>query len=232
MYHGWLRQSIGTITYLDYVKTHSGNTYSYGWLGAPVHPTFTPLKQPIDLTIDQLIVNKMKTTKTIKNSLMMMLLLAGALAATSCKKSDAGGGGDAAPGTIKAKINGASFTSLSMTSAASRVSVAGTTMVTIQGSESSGKAIMFVINGVSGTGTYQIGGGANISISASYTEVNISNPTATKVWQAPFDSSVAGEISIAEFTDKVVKGTFNFSARSSQDQSMREVTEGSFNMTF
>jgi len=169
----------------------------------------------------------------MKNSYFVLLMLACAVAATSCKKNDDGGpDGGAASGTIKAKIGSASFTSLKMTTMANRVNVGGTSMITVQGNETSGKAIVLVMNGVDGTGTYQIGGGANIAISASYTEVNISNPTATQVWQAPFDSSVAGEIKISELTDKVIKGTFQFSAKNNKDNSMREITGGAFNVNF
>ncbi|GGC31108.1 hypothetical protein GCM10011386_23860 [Parapedobacter defluvii] len=168
----------------------------------------------------------------LKTNFVLLLMLACAMATTSCKKNEDGGpGGDAAPGTIKAKINGAAFASLKMTSVANRINVGGTSMITVQGNESSGKAIVLVMNGVDSPGTYQIGGSASISISASYTEVNISNPTNTQVWQAPFDSSVSGEIKIAELTDKVIKGTFQFTAKNSKDQSMREVTDGAFNMS-
>lgn len=168
----------------------------------------------------------------LKNSYVLLLMLACAVTATSCKKNEDGGpGGDAAPGTIKAKVDGASFTSLKMTSAANRINVGGTSMITVQGNESSGKAIVLVMNGVDGPGTYSIGGEANISISGSYTEVNISNPTATKVWQAPFDSSVAGEVKIAELTDTVIKGTFTFTAKNTTDNSVREITDGAFNMS-
>lgn len=171
--------------------------------------------------------------RAMRSNYFVMLVLACTFAMTSCKKNDAGGtGGDAAPGTIKAKIDGASFTSLKMTTMANRVNVGGSSMVTMQGSETSGKAIVLVMNGVDGPGTYQIGGGANISISASYTEVNISNPTDTKTWQAPFDSSIAGEVKIAELTDKNIKGTFAFTAKNTQENSMRDVTAGAFNMNF
>ena len=176
----------------------------------------------------------MKTTRTMrlmKNSYAVLLMLTCALAVTSCKKNNDGGpGGDAAPGTIKAKIDGASFTSLKMTTIGNRVNVGATSMITVQGNEASGKAIVLVMNGVDGPGTYQIGGGANISISGSYTEVNISNPTATQVWQAPFDATVAGEVKIAELTDKTIKGTFTFSAKNTKDNSMREITEAAFNV--
>ncbi len=176
----------------------------------------------------------MKTTKTRSSArtgyaLLMMICV---LAMPSCKKNEDGGpGGDAAPGTIKAMIDGSSFSSLKMTSVANRINAGGTSIITVQGNESSGKAIVLVMNGVDGTGTYSIGGDANISISASYTEVNISNPTATKIWQAPFDSSVAGEVKIAELTNTTIKGTFTFTAKNTMDQSVREVTEGAFNMS-
>ncbi|HWK58907.1 MAG TPA: DUF6252 family protein [Parapedobacter sp.] len=168
----------------------------------------------------------------LKSRGVLFLMLACAIAATSCKKNEDGGpGGNAPAGTIKAKIDGTSFASLKMTSMANRINMGGTSMITVQGSESSGKAIVLVMNGVDSPGTYEIGGGANISISASYTEVNINNPTATKIWQAPFDSSVAGEVKIAELTDTSIKGTFTFSARNSTDKSMKEVTSGAFNMS-
>jgi len=177
----------------------------------------------------------MKTTRTLngwKSRGVLLVMLACTIAVTSCKKSEDGGpGGDAAPGTIKAKIDGASFASLKMTSIANRVNVGGKSIITVQGNESSGKAIVLVMNGVDGPGTYAIGGGANISISASYTEVNIANPTATKIWQAPFDSSVAGEVKIAELTDAAIKGTFTFTAKNTTENSLREITAGAFNMS-
>ena len=169
----------------------------------------------------------------LKSRGVLCLMLACAIAATSCKKNEDGGpGGNAAPGTIAAQIGGTSFKSLKMTTMANRVNAGGSSAITVQGSETSGKAIVLVMNGLNESGTYQIGGGANISISASYTEVNIANPTATKVWQAPFDSSVAGEVKISELSDKAIKGTFSFTAKSNSDNSTKEITNGSFNLSF
>ncbi len=169
----------------------------------------------------------------LKSSGILFLMLACVITATSCKKNEDGGpSGDASPGTIEAKIGGSQFKSLKMTTVANRVNVGSSSVITVQGNETSGKAIVMVINGADGPGTYQIGGGANISISASYTEVNISNPTATKIWQAPFDSSVAGELKISELSDKVIKGTFSFTAKNNSDKSIKEITNGSFNLSF
>ena len=124
-------------------------------------------------------------------------------------------------------MNGNQFNSLSMTTSGT---MAGSTL-SFLGSSTDGKAIQFVVNGIDGTGTYQIGGGANISVAASYTEVNINNPANTQIWQAPFDDSVAGEISFSEVSANKVKGTFSFQCKNvNGDGSVKNVTEGSFNV--
>ncbi len=164
-----------------------------------------------------------------KSYLFVLTLVLTGLFTFSCKSDDdGGGGGGAAEGTITAKVNGAGFTSSSMTTSGTMV---GTTL-SFLGTNSEGKSIQFVVNGLDGTGTYQIGGGANISIAASYSEVNLSNPGNSQVWQAPFDDSVAGEISFSEISNSKVKGTFTFECKNvNGDGSIKNVTEGSFNVT-
>ncbi|GGD86560.1 DUF6252 family protein [Planktosalinus lacus] len=173
--------------------------------------------------------------KKMKNTMYTLLIaIAVIFTATSCSKDDDGGsGGNAAAGTIKAKVAGSNFSSNPQLSAATQINAGGSTTITVQGNDNSGKGIVLVMNGVDGTGSYNIGGGANISISASYIEVDASNPTAAQTWQAPFDSSVAGEINISEFTASKVVGTFEFTGKNvNGDNSTKEITEGSFNMDF
>lgn len=168
--------------------------------------------------------------KTIKRIGVLFMAIAISSFALSCSSSDDGGdGGNAAQGTIKAKINGSSFTSNKDFTTATKISAVGT--LTIQGSDNSGKEINLTLNGVDGAGTYEIGSGVGgIAIIASYTEANASNPMNSQSWQAPFDSNVAGEIKISELTDSKVVGTFYFTAKNSNDNSTKEVTEGSFNV--
>ncbi len=173
--------------------------------------------------------------KTIKKTIYLTMIAIAILLTPACSSDDdsSGGGGNAASGTIKAKISGTSFTSSKQLSAANRIDVGGMTTVTVQGNDASGKAIVLVMNGISGPDTYDIGGGANFSFSASYIEVNASNPAATQTWQAPFDSSVAGKITVTEFSATKIVGTFNFTCKNvNGDNSTKEITEGSFNMTF
>lgn len=167
--------------------------------------------------------------KTIK---FLSVFLFISIALVSCNKSDddGGDGGGAPEGTMTAKINGSSFTSMEIATTANEVTAGGSTTITIQGSDADGKGMVLIINTYDGTGTYTISDD-NVFTSASYVEANVSNPQASQTWQAPFqDSGVVGEIKIAEKTDSNIKGTFNFEAKNSNDGSMRNVTEGSFNM--
>jgi len=170
--------------------------------------------------------------KTLKH-LTLLLMCLSLITLSSCSKDDDGGdgGGDqgAASGTITAKINGASFTSLEMTSFASTVTGGGQTTLTMQGNTQS-QAINMIINGYDGVGTYEISDN-NVFIIASYIEPNVSNPANSQTWSAPFqDSGVIGEIKISEESDSTIKGTFNFTCKNSQDDSTKNITEGSFNL--
>lgn len=170
-------------------------------------------------------------------NVLMLLLIFTALFTFSCKSDDdGGGGGSAAEGTISAKVDGTTITTLNMVTFANNVMG----NLNIQGNTggTSSKAFSFLIMGFDGAGTYPLGGGANIANSASYSEivVDMSNPmnSQTTTWQAPYDSNQAGEIKITEVTDTHVKGTFHFSAKdtSSGGGSVKNITEGSFNVKF
>ncbi|HET8884812.1 MAG TPA: DUF6252 family protein [Salinimicrobium sp.] len=168
--------------------------------------------------------------KTLKN---LFLVLFVSLIAVSCSSDESGGGGGtAAAGTITAKIDGSTFTSNSQFTMATKTNTGASTTVTLQGSDNSGEALVIIMNAFTGVGTYNIGGGANLSVTASYILPNVSNPTASQSFMAPFDDTVAGEIEITEVSDTNVKGTFYFMAKNSQDGSTKEFTNGSFNIDF
>ena len=174
----------------------------------------------------------------MKNTIYTVLIgLALVFTGTSCSSDDDGGdGGNAAAGTIQAKVDGTLVTTLEMVTFAT---LSGTSNLQIQGNTggTSSKAFVLQMQGLDGVGTYTIGGGANIINTAVYSEitVDISNPsnTVTNDWQAPFDSSVAGEIKISELTDTKVVGTFSFTGKNvNGDNSTKQITEGSFNINF
>ncbi len=169
----------------------------------------------------------------MKNFYVVALIMMAGIITFSCKSDDeAGGGGPAASGTITAKVNGSTVTTIDLTTAA-QVS-GGSLMITgNDGGSTNNKAFQLSITSLDGVGTYPIGGGANVFNVASYTEttVDLSNPMNSEVviWQAPFDDTQVGEINISELTDAHVKGTFNFQARNA-DGNIKTITEGSFNI--
>ena len=170
--------------------------------------------------------------RTLKQFMLFAALL-GAFAFSSCSSDDDGGNpGDvtAGSGTISAKIDGNSFTSLEMTSIATKVNAGGQSTLVIQGNTQS-QAFQFTINAYDGLGTYEFTD-ANVFRIASYIEPNVSNPANTQTWSAPYENSgVAGEISISEETDSSIKGTFFFTGKNANDGSTKSITEGSFDLT-
>lgn len=143
--------------------------------------------------------------------------------------------GQAAEGVITAKVGGVAVTTLSMVIFASKVQ----NNLHIQGNTggTSAEAFTFIVLNFNGAGTYPIGGGANISNSASYmkTQVDLSNPanSKTETWQAPYDNTKAGEVTISEINDSEVKGTFYFKAQNvNGDKSIKNIESGSFNVKF
>ncbi len=168
--------------------------------------------------------------KTIK-FICACLLVSTALFVSSCSDDDGGSGGNAGAGTITGKVNGTTVTSSSQLTQANRVSVGSTSSLAMQGTNFDSKGFSFSISNFTGTGTYEIGGSSSVFVVASYVEGNATNPLATATWTAPYDdTTVRGEISFSEVTDDNVKGTFSFTAKYPNDDSIKTVTEGSFNV--
>jgi len=170
-------------------------------------------------------------TKSLFSAVLLLLVVFSSFS-VSCKSDDDGGsGGSAAEGTISAKVSGTQFNSMEMATSGTMVNAGGSTTLSILGSNADGKAINIIVNGFDGEGTYQIGGGSNIFVAGSYMETNISNPMNSQTWQAPYDDSVAGEVSFSSVSDSNVKGTFHFEAKNvNGDGSIKNITDGSFNV--
>ncbi len=170
------------------------------------------------------------------NKTILVLMAVVAVSLTSCKKDDDGGdggGGQAGSGTVVAKVNGSGFTSMEIASTASITNAGGTSTVSLQGSDASGKGIFIIINSFEGTGTYEFSD-SNVFVVATYIEVDINNPQNSQTWSAPYQGSgIVGEVVVSEKTDTNIKGTFNFTAKNvNGDQSLRNITDGSFNLNF
>ncbi|MFC7356626.1 DUF6252 family protein [Jejudonia soesokkakensis] len=169
----------------------------------------------------------------MKNLKRIALTFFVSVAMIACKSDDdAGSGGNAGNGKVQAKVNGSDFESNRDFTVANQSSSGSSTTVTIQGSDNDGKGIVLVINGFEGEGSYDIGGSNTVFVVATYVEANASNPMNSQTWSAPFDSTVAGEVNVTSVTSSKIEGTFNFNAKNNNDNSMRNITEGSFNVNF
>jgi len=171
--------------------------------------------------------------RTLKQFMLLLVTLS-IVSLNSCSTDDDGGSNGSAPsGVLSAKVDGVDYQSMEISSSAT-VANGGQNLIIIA-SNSDGKAFAITVLGFDGVGTYQLGGGANILNSASYTktDVDLSNPqnSTTEIWQAPYDNTIAGEIKISEVTDGKVIGTFEFTCKNvGGDQSLKTITAGSFNL--
>lgn len=174
----------------------------------------------------------MKTTK--KLVLLLMVLILPLAIFNSCSSDDDGGSGGSTPsGVLKVSIDGSSWKSLEISSSAT-ISNSGTHL-TIIATNSDGKAVSMNVFGYEGVGTYEFNGNLLSSVNtASYTETNVdlSNPlnSTTEIWSTPYEDAVLGSISISEETDTKIIGTFNFKAKNPNDNTIVNLTDGSFNL--
>lgn len=168
--------------------------------------------------------------KTLNKTILVLMAVI-AVSLTSCKKDDdGGGGGTAASGTVSAKVGGSNYTSAVLLTSAILSNGNGTSSLIITSNDMNGKNISLQIMGTfDGVGTYNIGGGANVSAVGSYTEIDVSNPTDAQVWSAPYDDTVSGEIKVSEITSTAVKGTFHFKGKN-ENGTFKDVSNGAFNV--
>lgn len=170
--------------------------------------------------------------KKIKQ-LAKISLLALALSFGSCSSDDGGsstGGGTAAEGTIKAKVDGKSFSTIKE----GTLAVNSSGILTVQGTAMSGEAITIVVYDFNGAGTYGLISGNDIGAVFAYTKIDLNNPSSTNnTWYAPKDevSGTSGTVTITESTAEGVKGTFEFKGVNELG-TFKNVTNGAFNVKY
>ncbi len=168
----------------------------------------------------------MKNFKT----LMLFIMIGSLVTLVGCSSDDDGGdGGNAGAGTMTAKVDGTTVTSIELASQATLV--ASTSTLILQGTDANGIGFVITINGYTGTGTYNIDGNTTGFSVAIYIETDVSNPSNTQSWQAPYNTSINGSVSVSEETSDNVKGTFEFTGKNANDNSQKVITDGSFNLS-
>lgn len=128
--------------------------------------------------------------------------------------------GLSAEGSLTAKVDGNSFTSLSVAVAAT----VSNNVLVFQGSNSDGEYIRANIINYNGEGTYKTGDNISNSSSISYGSVN-----PVSAWISTFNIG-SGTITITADSSTNVKGTFSFSGENNSSSAVttKTITEGTF----
>lgn len=157
--------------------------------------------------------------------------LALAISFGSCSSDDGGGstgGGSAADGTITAKVEGKTVTTIK----AGTVGVASGNLLTLSGATMNQEAFSITVYNYTGNGTYDAITGNEVGAVFSYTKIDLNDPQSThNTWYAPLEdtSGVTGTITVTESSDTNVKGTFSFKGVNDLG-TFKNVTNGSFNV--
>ncbi|MEW4924380.1 DUF6252 family protein [Algibacter sp. 2305UL17-15] len=164
--------------------------------------------------------------------IMLFVMMGSLLTITSCSKDDdSSGGGEVGSGTMTANVDGASYKNFNNLGQATLATTNGKKNLVIQSSNSNGQSINIVIWNYTGPGTYKIESTGLNANTAIYTETDVSNPTNTQIWSAPYKDSAVESIKITDETDSNVEGEFSFKGKNSGDDSVKNITDGKFNLS-
>lgn len=166
--------------------------------------------------------------KTLTNTFRILFLTL-AIAFTSCSSDDDDGGGSGG-GTggggeefLIAKIDGADFEAAQTPA----VIVAATTsngVLTFHGGNNSGNTIRGTIQSYTGVGTYTTGDGLSNVNSLTYITLPANS------WMSTFNIG-SGTVTVTSDDGTTVEGTFSFEGYNAQDQTTKNITNGSFKAT-
>lgn len=158
--------------------------------------------------------------------------LALALSFVSCSSDSEGGSTSAGEGTISAKVDGKTVTTIKSGTIGVMNSTGDFKMLVLSGSSMTGQAISISVFDFNGNGTYNLATGDGPNVSFSYTALDFNDPQNTNnVWTAPGDdtSATTGTLTVTESTTERVKGTFSFKGVNNLG-SFKDVKNGSFNV--
>lgn len=163
-----------------------------------------------------------------------LLLVLFSLTLSSCSKDDDENASGDGGGEMTANISGVgSFKSFPASSNAVKQTIASTsTMLVVQGTNSDGHGITMTIMGYTGEGTYDFTFGPVNSSSAIYTKTDVNNPMDTQSWSSQYMTGSTGTITISEETEQGVEGTFSFKGKNGNDDTIKTISEGKFNVNF
>lgn len=157
--------------------------------------------------------------------------LALALSFASCSSDSSGNSiGPAGDGTITASVEGTNVTTMQAATSGYVTGSGASKTLQLVGADATGKSFSIQVTGYTGVSTYSINATSGPIAVLSYTALDFNNPQNTNnVWVSAGDGTT-GTLSVTEYTDAVVKGTFSFKGRN-QAGTFKQITSGSFNVS-
>jgi len=150
----------------------------------------------------------------------------------SCSGDDNGGGGSSSGGFVKAKVDGANFSSTSQFV----VTVLGEGNLVLQGALANGTSIainVFAFDGTLETGTYNVGFSNNSEQYTGSLSYNVFSGTTATVYSSLGCDNGTGTVEITAIDADKVEGTFSFDGREIEAcSSTKSVTNGTFRGVF
>lgn len=158
----------------------------------------------------------------MKKSILIVLTIV-SLSLVNCNKDNAE---DTNPSGefVTCKVDGVDFSASADYDTTAATKTNG--ILTIQGSDNSGKAIHVLIHNYIGEGTYHTGDNLSNTNSLSYITVN---PVAS--WMSTFDVG-SGTLEVTTDDDNTVEGAFFFEGYNADNQTTKSITNGSFKANF
>ena len=156
--------------------------------------------------------------------------LALALTFASCSSDSAGNPtGPAGEGTITASVDGSTITTMQLGTFGYVSGSGASKALQLSGSDATGKAFTLQVVGYTGIATYNVNAANGPLAVLTYTATDLNNPQNTNnTWVSGGDGTT-GTLTVTEYTDAVVKGTFSFKGVN-QAGTFKQISNGSFNV--
>ncbi len=163
--------------------------------------------------------------------LIMLLMISASLFGLNACSSDDDNGGENGDEFLTAKVSGSNFEAAQDPTVIVGAQLSGSgasTVLAIQGGESSGNTVNMTVFGYNGPGTYKTGESLTSTNSIQYIEISPIGTWGSNSATAALGTLQAGTITITSEDGVTVEGTFSFEGYNATDQTTKNVTGGKF----
>lgn len=165
-----------------------------------------------------------------KSMLLLLMVLSASISSCSKDKDDDNGpnGSGNGVGTFSAKVDGVQFTSISDEAYGILTIVEDNKVIAIGGNDAAESGISLSVERFDGVGEYNIFDLNNSLGIGMYME---GQGDEVQIWNMPVEGEI-GKLIITSITKNRIKGNFHFKVLNIQTNTIKTITEGSFDMPY